>query len=409
MSVSLDWSSLQLPPGAKERSAGEYHFPCPVTGKGTDTAWCRPAGNVLGCRKCGDGAGKLTDAFKEHAQALGILPEINLSGGGGAPWPSWVWLTTDGRERRQFRLPDGRKVWHKKDAPPGGWPKPADLLYLPGGAVPTGPVVYVCEGASDTDAVHALGLPAVGRTNARPSAASLARLGKGAVYRVWPDHDPKDAAGYRQAVAWCNAAGRAGLTVDVIDPLKLNPDAPAGYDARDWCGELPDGTDAAGAAAILEPAVVAVDAIRDRTGSRASFPPPGATAPTDAPPCFVPAGLVKPCESERDIANLITEHAAGRLAYVHEERAWFAWTAGAGWRPVTTARRYAAPSPQIGRANLWQRQPGRRAVHDATARRAGGDGGRCHSDTGRAAERRNACGGLGRGPRTVSRCRAARF
>ena len=354
----LDWSAFKLPAGWKQTGADEYHGPCPVTGAGKDRSWLQPQRGGIGCRECGDGSGKLTDGpvFRAHAQALGILPEVDLGASGAAAWPSWTWRTTDGRERRQFRIPDGRKVWHKKDAPPDGWPKPADLMFLPAGDVPRGaPVVYVCEGATDALAVHGLGLPAVGRTNARPSPASLARLDKGAVYRVWPDHDPKDAAGYRQAVTWCNAAKRAGLTVDVIDPLILRPDAPAGYDARDWCGELPDGTDAAGAAAILEPAVVAVEAIRERTGAAPvpGAPVPGAAAPGPVLPAglaFVPSGLIRPCESERDLADLITEHAAGRLAYVHEERAWFAWTAGAGWRPVTTETLRGAVAA-IGRAN----------------------------------------------------------
>ena len=143
-----------------------------------------------------------------------------------------------------------------------GWRRGA-CLYLPAG-IPAGPgPVYACEGASDTDAVHAAGLPAIGRNNARPHAESLARLDTGAVYRVWPDHDT-DGAGYRQAVTWHDAATAAGLRVELIDPLALRPDAAPGFDARDWLSALPDG---AGATALLDSSLAPVDVIRERGGA----------------------------------------------------------------------------------------------------------------------------------------------
>ena len=156
-------------------------------------------------RKCGDGSGKLTAAqLVEHARAAGAVDAV-LTG----RWESWTWTTTSGRERKQFRTPDGPKVWQTKGGP---HPGPADLMFLPAGVPPAPGPVYACEGATDALAVQRLGLSAVGRNNARPSAASLARLDRGASYRVWPDVDD-DQAGYRQAVSWAAAATAASAAV----------------------------------------------------------------------------------------------------------------------------------------------------------------------------------------------------
>ena len=255
----LDWSNFN-PPASWTQNGREHAGPCLVTGKGETKAWAVPDDNVIGCRKCGNGSGKLTGAaFREHAVALGLI-DVNL-GGGGSSWPSWTWVTADGRERLQYRPPDGGKIWARTDPP--NTPRPADLMYLPGG-VPDAPgPIYICEGASDADAVHGFRLPAIGRTNARPSAESLARLPRGAVCRIWPDVDD-DHAGSRQAVVWYDAATAAGLRCEAIDPLALQPDAPSGFDARDWLAGLPAGMDAAGAAARLDKAAGAIEIIRDQ-------------------------------------------------------------------------------------------------------------------------------------------------
>ena len=68
---------------------------------------------------------------------------------------------------------------------------------------------------------------------------------------------------------------------------------------------------------------------------------------------IVPREFVKLCDSERQIADLIAERAAGRLAYIAEESAWLAWRPGRGWQSVTTAALRAAVA-LAGRANLGQ-------------------------------------------------------
>ena len=85
------------------------------------------------------------------------------------------------------------------------------------------------------------------------SAASLARLDRALEYRAWPDLDD---AGRRQAAALAREMTDAGLRVRMIDPLKLNPDAPPKWDPRDWAGAAPDDP-----AAALDAATVNVDAM----------------------------------------------------------------------------------------------------------------------------------------------------
>ena len=208
--MAIDWVAWRRGdgwPGSKVVGRERKHT-CPATGEGgSRTAWVSLDSELAGCRVCGDGSGKLTgDQLVEHARAVGAV-EVDL-GAGAVKWSEWVWTTATGRERPQFRTPDGKR-WAKSNPPPDGWPAPADLLYAPGG-VPSGPgPVYVCEGSSDSDAALRAGLSAIGRNNARPSAESLARLNKTALYRIWPDHD-SDAAGYRQAVMWHEAMTAAG-------------------------------------------------------------------------------------------------------------------------------------------------------------------------------------------------------
>ena len=272
----IDWDAWRRGWRGAKRRGQQIEGPCPITGEGVNACHVNLQDDCAGCRKCGDGSGKLTAAqLVEHARAAGAV-EVDLTGGAGR-WPEWTWTTASGRERRQYRTPDGSKIWAKTDPPNN--PPPSDLMYLPGG-VPSGPgPIYVCEGATDALAVQRLGLSAIGRTNARPSVASLARLDRGAVYRVWPDVDD-DQAGYKQAVSWAAAATLAGLTVEAVDPLKLRPDAPPGYDARDWIAGLSDGATAEDAAVLLAAAVVDVKVMRSAPISA----PAAAPAPdTDAP------------------------------------------------------------------------------------------------------------------------------
>ena len=354
----IDWDTWRRGWNGAKRRGQQTEGPCPVTGEGENACHVRLDAELAGCRKCGDGAGKLTgDQLVEHARAAGAVM-VDL-GAASRAWESWKWSTADGRERRQFRTPDGRKKWELKNPPPGGWPAPAELLYLPAG-VPSGPgPVYACEGASDTDAAVRLGLRAIGRNNARPSAASLVRLDTGAVFRVWPDVDD-DQAGYRQAVTWADAATAAGLTVEAIDPLKLRPDAPPGYDARNWIAELPDGATANTAA--LDAAVVDVDAIKARipaapAETRKINPASMAPVETGNVPAvladIVPRDHVRLCDSERQIADLIADTAAGRLSCILEETKWYTWQSGNGWRLVETPALRAAVT-LAGRANLGQ-------------------------------------------------------
>ena len=273
----LNWSGFSPPPSWKQ-SGREWRGPCPVTGEGNTKSWAVPDDDVIGCRLCGNG-GLTGAAFREHAAALGLI-EVDLGPARRKrePLDSWVWTTAAGKRRKQYRWtcdcgrkPDcetcnGRdsvKTWAKTN--PRNVPPPRDLMYMPGGELPGAPgPVCCCEGASDADAVHAFGLPAIGRNNAAPSAESLSRLDRTATYRVLPDHDT-DQAGIRQALTWADAATGAGLRVEVIDPLELHDgEPPAGWDVRDWIGGLPAGTTPEAAGAMLSAAVADVQTLQDR-------------------------------------------------------------------------------------------------------------------------------------------------
>ena len=324
MTGRIDWDRWRQGwPGSKP-VGNQVEGPCSVTGKGKDCQHVNLRNPLAGCRHCSaDGSGGLTgDQLVEHARAAGALrDDIDLGRAGGA-WESWTWQTADGRERRQYRAPDGKK-WQTKDPPAGGWPAPAALLYCPAG-VPAAPgPIYVCEGASDADAVLELGLPAIGRNNAHQSAASLARLDRDAVYRVWPDVDvDDDQAGYKQATYWHDALTGAGLRVELIDPLKLRPDAPAGYDARDWCESLPAGTTADDAGAMLAAAVVDLDTIKGRL--------PGTAVLTAGAPAAAAVEPDRLAISEAELADLFAaEHGTN-----HAHRpglGWLLWT-GTEWQ-----------------------------------------------------------------------------
>ena len=340
---AVNWSRFTAPAGFTQTSAGEWHGPCPVTGDGKDTAWLNVgAQQPPSCRKCGDGSGRITgDVLAAHARAFGIWDDVDLGSASkrSRKVDTWIWTAPDGRTREQYRWENGKKTWQPTE--PENDPPPRDLLFLPDG-IPTEPVIYLCEGASDVDAVRPLGLAAIGRTNARPSPPSLARLHSGSRYLIWPDHDTKDHAGYRQALTWHRALTAAGLEVDILDPLELQPDAPSGYDARDWAGALPADTTAAAAGARLAAAVVNLDTIKGRvpggamlTAGAPAVAPLEWQPPADGLP--IPRQFIELCDSEEGIAIMIAERAAGRLRCIGESGEWLYFTAGDGWRPVPLA------------------------------------------------------------------------
>ena len=90
-------------------------------------------------------------------------------------------------------------------------------------------------------------------------------------------------------------------------------------------------------------------------GAPATKPISPAPAPADGAPDvlvgIVPHEFVRLCDSERQIADLIAERAAGRLAFVFEESSWLVWRAGPGWRPVEPATLLAA-AMLAGRENM---------------------------------------------------------
>ena len=131
----------------------------------------------------------MADGRRQAAQAVQVAVQLRTQAG-----------------LRDVPRPAGAvKVWAKTN--PRNVPPPRDLMYLPGELPAGARPIYCCEGASDADAVHAFGLHAIGRTNAEPSAASLARLDRAATYRIWPDHDA-DQAGVRQAITWADTGDR---------------------------------------------------------------------------------------------------------------------------------------------------------------------------------------------------------
>ena len=272
----LDFQSFRPPADAK-RNGSEYHFPCPVSGAGIDRAWCDPDKGTFGCREHG---GKLTGRdFTDHARALGILP-VDLGRRSDAPLETWAWTTATGRKRKQFRWrcrcggnaecdtchgKGTSKRWAKKrDA---RTPAPDALLYVPH-PLDGASTIYLCEGGSSADALTRHGLIAVGFNNADPTRDSLDRLPADPRIVIWPDHD---ASGYRQAIRFADALRSTGRTVDAVDPVRLNPDAPPAWDPGDW--RPPAGVTPADA---ILPAIGPLDAIRDRAPAPA--PAPGADA-----------------------------------------------------------------------------------------------------------------------------------
>lgn len=238
------WQPWNPPAGWKHTGGGEWHGPCPITGAGKDTCWVNPDKQFIGCRKCSyDGSGGLDkEQYKAHGLALGVLIDLGAATK-KTVLDTWTWTTADGTKREQYRY-----QFHDKDKPEKRWevtvprntPKPRDLLYVPDPSALTAEVVYLCEGASDTDAMIARGLPAIGRPGAAPSRESLARLRADADMRIFPDHDD-DNAGYKQARTWQERLKERGIVARIIDPRKLWGREPeSGTDARDFLNALPN-------------------------------------------------------------------------------------------------------------------------------------------------------------------------
>ena len=375
---AVNWSRFTAPADYKETSAGEWHGPCPVTGEGKDTAWLNVgAQQPPSCRTCGDGSGRITgEVLAAHARAFGIWDDVDLGSAGpaGGEWESWTFTTADGRERQQYRTPDGKK-WRKKGGP---WPAPADLLYLPGGALPAAPgPVYLTEGASDADALHAIGLAAISRSGTgKPSRESLARFDPACRFLIFPDHDD-NGAGYRQAIDWAGALTAAGLEIDILDPLELQPDAPSGYDARDWAGALPEGATADAAGALLAAAVADLDTIKGRvpggavlTAGAPAVAPLEWQPPADGLP--IPRQGVELCDSPEGLTLMLARRSARRLRYITESGEWIVFADRDGWHPVPLAtveeaiadcaRQNIGSRDKLGEVTLRPAAMGRRAV-----------------------------------------------
>ena len=112
------------PPATWKRVGRQHEGPCPVTGAGKNTCHVIAEDELIGCRKCGDGGGRLDgDLLTAHLDALGIdraKPPVP------GRWESWTWTTADGKTRDMVRLDGGRKTWRK---PKPGDPKPGELLF----------------------------------------------------------------------------------------------------------------------------------------------------------------------------------------------------------------------------------------------------------------------------------------
>lgn len=228
-------------------TSGEYHGPCPVQNEGKDCFWVNADKHRIGCRRCGDGSGRLDpDGFRAHLEALGVWRERQPRAKPREKWErveGWVFTTADGREREmvRWRKPD-RKTTKRWSKPKSGAqrkpPRPADLLYFPAGEMPAGPVLLT-EGASDADAAAARGCAAVGRPGAKPSRQSLERLDDKREYWITPDCDK---AGAEQATTWYWAMRAVNRNARIVSMEVLRPaDAKKGWDLRDFVASVPAG------------------------------------------------------------------------------------------------------------------------------------------------------------------------
>ena len=312
-------------------------LPCPVCAGGTkDAFWVQEGSGgalLFGCNQCAPSGG--VEFVRQVLVALGLREPAT----GATPKPkrkpldTWTWVTADGRRRKQYRWPDGKKWSKPRDK---RTPKQGELLYLRSDVHgDDGAVVYLCEGASSTDAVLGLGLLAIGRTGARPTTESLARLPAEWTYRVWPDNDP---AGYEQAFTFGRALEALGRKVDAVNPLKLNPEAPHKFDPGDW---RPAST--AAAAAELDAAAVPLAAIEPKRPKRVTEPPsPAPHTDPDAEELaavralgdVVPLEFQELCVSELALGELCAKFAKKRLRYVRRDSSWLKWEADKGWTHV---------------------------------------------------------------------------
>lgn len=243
--------------GNLKRVGGQWQGPCPVCG-GADRFHINAStgGNgrpLMGCRQCKAPFGDLLEALGFARTAPRTEPE------------RWVWSTADGRAYTQARGSKG-KFW---EGGLGGRPQ-ADLLFVPDAPAP-GALAVAVEGATSAVALRRLGIAAVGFPSNGPSLASLRRFDPATRWAVWPDHDE---AGRQQGARNARALAAAGFEVRMVDPLRLRPDAPPKWDARDWA----TGRAADGAADALEAALGPCGG-----GKRPESGDPGA-AHTPAPP-----------------------------------------------------------------------------------------------------------------------------
>lgn len=139
----------------------------------------------------------------------------------------------------------------------------ADSLPLYGSErVPTWPLdtwIVVAEGESDTDALAAAGVPALGTVTgatagvggvAAPTPEALAGVAEGRKFIVWPDNDEP---GRRHGVATGSNLHRAGaVAVRTIDYRSDAAPWPTGAGARDVIGRLEPAVGAALVAWLIE-------------------------------------------------------------------------------------------------------------------------------------------------------------
>ena len=271
----IKWTGLNFAPPStfKQTGSDEWRGPCVYHPGSRNTFTANPAAEKFRCYKCGD---KLAgEVLETHARTLGIWTEPVNGEAKPGPLDVWTWKTADGRERKQFRWPDGKK-WQKTDPP--NTPPPAELLYFPPGApprtIPSTGVIFACEGASDADAIRARGLRAFAYFNVHATDDSVGRLPKDERIVVFGDFD-EDGAGYKQANRLRDHLVGLGYTAHVVDMAKLHPEGkpPAGFDARDWTATLPAGTTSVQAQEVILEAVV------DR---HADFEPEQRPDPVDA-------------------------------------------------------------------------------------------------------------------------------
>lgn len=286
--------------GWEKTDRKEWHGPCPFTAGSKDCFWVKPAQELIGCRACGDGSGRITSTLKEHAEHVGIWTEQNQNSTNQV----WTYQHIDGSKRKQIRYPFGKRWDNQSQIKTNG------LLFVD---YYRGGDTFLCEGASSAEALGKLGLSTVGVPSGRQLPESLNRLKDAKRIVVWPDYD---SAGWNQSNLWA-AQARETLpaTVAWIDPLKVCKDAKQGYDPRDFASGW-NGT-AAEAAAHIEGLIQAQqpdgkgwprsEQTRSQkcdSGFGFLLPPSGSLAST----------------TYLDLADRLTQHLDGRARYVDKSK-----------------------------------------------------------------------------------------